>query len=140
MSVVTTSSCPSVEKLNTSDTEALYPASSDTEGGASCFPDRPITKNIFKPKNSGQRQTNSNRPKAKNVPYKPVERKVPWNVVTNFPGGFMHLKWQYMITKSMCNMLLKQLNNMHRDVCKKHKCVNTVFHGQYICEETIKCT
>lgn len=79
ISVVTSSSCPSVEKLNMSDTEALYPMTSDTEGGgASCFPDTPISKNIFKPKTSSQsRQNNSNRQKSKGVPYRPVERKVP---------------------------------------------------------------
>lgn len=82
ISVVTSSSCPSVEKLNMSDTEALYPATSDSEAGASCFPDRPIPKNIFKAKNCGHsRQTSSNWSKTKNVPYKPVERKVPWNWV-----------------------------------------------------------
>jgi hypothetical protein len=67
---VVSSNCTSEEKLNTSETDALYPASSDTDG-ASCFPDTPLSKNIFKPRNSGQ---NSNKPKR--VPYKPVEKHI----------------------------------------------------------------
>lgn len=68
MSVVS-SNCTSIEKLSHSETDALYPASSDTDG-ASCFPDTPLNKNIFKPKNSGQ----NNSKKQRKVPYKPVEK------------------------------------------------------------------
>lgn len=60
------------EKITVSETEALYPVSSDTEAGVSCFSDRPIGKNIFKPWKSEQRDSS----KPKNVPYRPVERKV----------------------------------------------------------------
>lgn len=73
---VISSNCTSEEKLNTSETEALYPCSSDTDG-ASCFPDTSISKNIFKPKNN-LGQNNSRRPK--NVPYKPVTRTVEGKV------------------------------------------------------------
>ncbi|WAR04037.1 LRP4-like protein [Mya arenaria] len=65
------SSCQSEEKLNTSETEALYGASSDIEG-PSCFPDGPISKNIFKPKSSGKGKSG----RSKQVPYRPVDRKV----------------------------------------------------------------
>ena len=69
MSVVS-STCPSVEKLDLSETDALYPTDSDTQG-ASCFPDRQKRgKSIFKPKNH---DTNSTKPKPK-VPYRPVEK------------------------------------------------------------------
>ncbi|KAL4225514.1 Low-density lipoprotein receptor-related protein 4 [Mactra antiquata] len=66
---VVSSNCTSIEKLSHSETDALYPASSDTDG-ASCFPDTPLNKNIFKPKNSSQ----NNSKKQRKVPYKPVEK------------------------------------------------------------------
>ena len=65
---VVSSNCTSVEKLDLSETDALYPTDSDTKG-ASCFPERQRGKNIFKPRNY------DNKPKPK-VPYRPVEKVV----------------------------------------------------------------
>lgn len=65
---VVSSNCPSVEKLDLSETDALYPTDSDTNG-ASCFPERQRGKNIFKPRNHDTKL----KPK---VPYKHVEKNV----------------------------------------------------------------
>ena len=90
---VGSSSCVSDEKLNVSETEALYGASSDIEG-PSCFPDGPLSKNIFKPKNSDPKRTN----RPKRVPYKPVDPKVTWQnwKLVFFLGQTAVLQYEYL--------------------------------------------